>query len=332
MWHQQLTKEQRVETLNQLGLSTGYAPFAIEKDWWVCMVLRAVFQSKYKDQIIFKGGTSLSKAYQIIERFSEDVDLIIDRNLLGFSAEPDTITQMKKLRKTAGKFVISDFREELECQLKNLGISLNDYEIKYSEIVDDLSDPNHLELVYKSVMPQESYVQQKVLIEMGARAMTEPSERKMVQSFIEDYYQEAPFSRPPFEVLVTVPTKTFLEKILLLHEEFSKPKDRIRSERMSRHLFDLYQLYYTDYGKNALADDELFEKIVVFREKMNRSKWINYENHKKGFINIIPPKEVIKEWENDYKIMQSNMIVGESPSFEILIQTMEEIMKILNND
>ena len=101
---------------------------------------------------------------------------------------------------------------------------------------------------------------------------------------------------------------------------------------MSRHLFDLYQLYYTDYGKNALADDELFEKIVVFREKMNRSKWINYENHKKGFINIIPPKEVIKEWENDYKIMQSNMIVGESPSFEILIQTMEEIMKILNND
>lgn len=129
-----------------------------------------------------------------------------------------------------------------------------------------------------------------------------------------------------------MPTKTFLEKILLLHEEFSKPKDRIRSERMSRHLFDLYQLYYTDYGKNALADDELFEKIVVFREKMNRSKWINYENHKKGFINIIPPKEVIKEWENDYKIMQSNMIVGESPSFEILIQTMEEIMKILNND
>ena len=108
MWHQQLTKEQRVETLNQLGLSTGYAPFAIEKDWWVFMVLRAVFQSKYKDQIIFKGGTSLSKAYQIIERFSEDVDLIIDRNLLGFSAEPDTITQMKKLRKTAGKFVISD--------------------------------------------------------------------------------------------------------------------------------------------------------------------------------------------------------------------------------
>ena len=238
---------------------------------------------------------------------------------------------MKKLRKTAGKFVISEFRDELVKQLGELGISENEYEIKYSEIVDDLSDPNHLELVYKSVIPQESYVQQKVLIEMGARAMTEPSEKREVQSFIENYYKDAPFSLPQFEVLVTVPTKTFLEKILLLHEEFSKPEDRIRSERMSRHLFDLYQLYHTGYGRNALDDDELFEKIVVFRERMNRSKWINYENHKKGFVNIIPPEKVIGDWENDYKIMQSNMIVGESPSFAILIETMKEIMKKLNN-
>lgn len=331
MWHIQLSKEQRIETLNQLALSTGYAPFAVEKDWWVCMVLRAVFQSKYKDQIIFKGGTSLSKAHQIIERFSEDVDLIIDKSLLGFSDDPETKTQMKKLRKTAGKFVISEFREELVHQLTKLGISENEYGIKYSEIVDDLSDPNHLELVYKSVIPQESYVQQRVLIEMGARAMTEPSEKKEVQSFVENHYKEAPFSLPPFEVLVTVPTKTFLEKILLLHEEFSKPKDRIRSDRMSRHLFDLYQLYQTEYGKNALNDDELFDRIVIFREKMNHSKWINYENHKKGLINIIPPDEVIGDWENDYKIMQSNMIVGESPNFPVLIETMKGILKKLNH-
>lgn len=185
--------------------------------------------------------------------------------------------------------------------------------------------------MYKSVIPQENYVQQKVLIEMGARAMTEPSEKKEIQSFIENYYKDAPFSLPPFEVLVTVPTKTFLEKILLLHEEFSKPKGRIRSERMSRHLFDLYQLYYTEYGINALADDKLFEKIVVFREKMNLSKWINYENHKKGSINIIPPEEVIGDWEKDYKIMQSSMIVGESPSFSVLIETMKEILIKLNN-
>ena len=100
---------------------------------------------------------------------------------------------------------------------------------------------------------------------------------------------------------------------------------------MSRHLFDLYQLYHTEYRRKALADDELFERIVVFREKMNRSKWINYENHKKGFINIIPPDEVIGDWENDYKIMQSNMIVGESPSFSVLIETMNDILKELNN-
>ena len=330
MWHQQLTKEQRIETLNQLALSTGYAPFAIEKDWWVCMVLRAVFKSKYKDQIIFKGGTSLSKAYQIIERFSEDVDLIIDKNLLGFAEDPETKTQMKKLRKTAGKFVISEFREELVKQLEKLEISENEYEIKYSEIIDDLSDPNHLELVYNSVIPQESYVQQKVLIEMGARAMTEPSEKKMVESFIEKHYKDAPFSLPQFEVLVTVPTKTFLEKILLIHEEFSKPIERIRSERMSRHLFDLHQLYHTEYGKRALIDDSLFERIVDFRKRMNNSKWINYDNHKKGLINIIPPQEIMNKWEEDYRIMQGSMIVGESPNFKTLIEIMKEIMGKLN--
>ena len=88
---------------------------------------------------------------------------------------------------------------------------------------------------------------------------------------------------------------------------------------------------FTEYGENALVDDELFEKIVVFREKMNRSKWIDYENHKKGFINIIPPDEVIGDWQNDYKIMQSSMIIGESPSFSVLIETMENIMKKINN-
>lgn len=331
MWHQQLTKEQRIETLNQLALSTGYASFAIEKDWWVCMVLRAVFQSKYKDHIIFKGGTSLSKAYQIIERFSEDVDLIIDKKLLGFAEDPETKTQMKKLRKTAGKFVISDFKEELVNQLQKLGISEKEYEIKFSKVVDDLSDPNHLELVYSSVIPQESYVQQKVLIEMGARAMTEPSEKRMVQSFIEDHYVGAPFSLPSFEVLVTVPTKTFLEKILLLHEEFTKPTGRIRSERMSRHLFDLYQLYHTEYVKSALTDNHLFERIVDFRKRMNSSKWINYDNHKKGLINIIPPQEIMNKWEDDYRIMQGSMIVGESPNFTALIEMMKEIMGKLNN-
>ncbi len=79
-----LTKEQKIQILEQTGIAKGLPAFVIEKDWWVCILLKAIFQSQYADSIIFKGGTSLSKAYHLIDRFSEDIDLIIDRHLLGF--------------------------------------------------------------------------------------------------------------------------------------------------------------------------------------------------------------------------------------------------------
>ena len=116
------------------------------------MVLRAVFQSKYREHIVFKGGTSLSKAYNIIGQFSEDVDLIIDRYFLGFE-DATSKTQIKKLRKNAGTFVINDFRKELILQLQSLGISDKTFSIKYNENVDDTSDSNQLELYYHSVVP-----------------------------------------------------------------------------------------------------------------------------------------------------------------------------------
>lgn len=142
-----LEKSQRVQVLEQLGNTMGLPAFVVEKDWWVCITLRAVFQSKYADSIIFKGGTSLSKSYHLIDRFSEDIDLIIDRNLLGFD-ELKSGLQLKKLRKASGGFIINEFREELIKQFDELGIDRKLYEIKYNDHVDDTSDPNTLEIYY----------------------------------------------------------------------------------------------------------------------------------------------------------------------------------------
>lgn len=141
-----------MQTLEQSANEKGLPAFVIEKDWWVCIVLKAIFQSKYANSIIFKGGTSLSKAYQLIDRFSEDVDLIIDRHLLGFD-ELKSNAQIKKLRKASGGFIINEFREELIVQLAQLGITSNLYEIKYNNHVDDTSNPNTLEIYYQSVVP-----------------------------------------------------------------------------------------------------------------------------------------------------------------------------------
>lgn len=109
-----------------------------------------MFHFKFADAIIFKGGTSLSKVYNIINRFSEDIDLIIDRELLGFGKFTSK-SQIKKLRKTSGSFIINEFREELIAQLDDLGVDRVLYEIRYNEEVTDMSDPNTLEIYYNSL-------------------------------------------------------------------------------------------------------------------------------------------------------------------------------------
>ena len=104
-----LNIEQQRQILQQVSVKTGLPTYAVEKDWWVCTVLRAVFQSQYAQSIIFKGGTSLSKAYGLIHRFSEDIDLIIDRHLLGFD-ELKSKSQIKKLRKASGGFILKSVK------------------------------------------------------------------------------------------------------------------------------------------------------------------------------------------------------------------------------
>jgi predicted nucleotidyltransferase component of viral defense system len=147
-----LNEEQRLNVLEQTAIQLGLQNYAVEKDEWASLVLKAVFQSKFAPYIIFKGGTSLSKAYHLINRFSEDIDLIIDKKYLGFE-EIKSNMSIKRLRKASGNFIINEFREELILQLTNLGVPSNEYQIIYNEKVDDTSDPSTLELHYNSILP-----------------------------------------------------------------------------------------------------------------------------------------------------------------------------------
>lgn len=329
MWLNLKTEQKRL-ILDQLSNIMGLPAFVIEKDWWVCIVLKAVFATKYAESIIFKGGTSLSKAYQLIDRFSEDIDLIIDRHLLGFD-ELDSKSQIKKLRKASGGFIINEFREELITQLEKLGVSKKLYEIRYNAHVDDTSDPNTLEIYYQSIAPVgHTYIQQRVLLEMGARSLTEPFETQPVISFIDDHYKDTGFAQSAFNVQVVIPTRTFIEKVLLLHEEFSKPVDKIRTDRLTRHFYDIDKIINTDFGAKAVADEELFNTIVQHRKTVTPLRGIDYSNHQKGRLIILPPKEVIKEWEADYKTMRENMIVGESLTWGDLLLSIKTIQDSMN--
>lgn len=152
--------KQKNHLLEQTGITKGFPAFVIEKYLWVCILLKSIFQSRYANSIIFKAGTSLSNTNDVIDRFSEDIDFIIDRHLLGFD-ELNSKSQIKKLRKASGGFIINEFKEEIIQQLDQLGIIKELYEIKYNEHVDDTSDPNTLEIYYQSVVSlNNSYIQQ----------------------------------------------------------------------------------------------------------------------------------------------------------------------------
>lgn len=325
-----LSKNRRVEILEQVNNRLGLPIQAVEKDWWVTMLLKAVFSSKFAKYFVFKGGTSLSKAYHLIDRFSEDIDLAIDRKFLGFDGELSG-SQIKKLRKASGTFVVTDFFNDLKTQLNELGILDEEYELVTNNEIDDTSDPHTIELQYQSIVEQRDYLPQRVLIEIGSRSLMEPAESRPIESIIGSVFPEQKFAIKRFDVSVVIPTRTFLEKIFLLHEEFLKPTDKIRHLRLTRHLYDLERLMDHSYGKEALKNKDLFEIIVEHRKKYTPVRGISYDLHKPETLNIIPPEEVISLWEQDYRIMRENMFYGESLNFEELMKRIKNLNKKLKN-
>jgi len=233
-----LPKYKQIELFKQLSVKTGIQPQAIEKDAWVTLVLRIIFNSQISEYLVFKGGTSLSKAYKLIQRFSEDIDIAISREFLGFQGEL-TKGQIRKLRRKSHDFVSNDMLNILsnEFEKQNIDKQLFEIEVKNTKISDQ--DPEIIEIIYQSVFEELSYIEQKVLVEIGARSLLEPAENKEIKSIIDENYPDTQFSELPFTARTIRPEKTFLEKLILLHEEFSKPPEKVRYHRMSRHLYDI---------------------------------------------------------------------------------------------
>lgn len=317
-----LSKKDKLNIFNQVSEKSGLPSSAVEKDWWVTLSLNIIFSLPYSKHIVFKGGTSLSKAWNLIERFSEDIDLVIDRKHLGFEGEL-SITQVKKLRKASYSFIGSEFYKDINEALIKLGV--HDYELVVQETKDTDTDPLIIELQYKSLTETSDYLRPRVLIEVGARSLMGPVENKAIISMVSEEFRELPFTETEITIPVVSPKRTFLEKIFLLHEEFQKDTKFIRVERMSRHLYDLEKLMDTIHGTEALKDIELYNTIVAHRKNFNAIRGIDYTKHSPQLINILPPEETIKDWEKDYKTTQESMFYGATISFSKMMERITEL-------
>ncbi len=319
-----LSKERRIEILNQATERTGLPSVAIEKDWWVTMALNASFSLPYRNNLVFKGGTSLSKGWNLIERFSEDIDLAIDRKFFGFEGDISK-TQIKNLRKQSCEFISTIFLDDLTKILTEWK-AIDECKLIAQPVKDSDKDPQVIEIQYNSVIDTSEYLPQRVLIEVSSRSLMEPIEERKINSILSENFPQQSFVTVPFEIPTVLPQRTFLEKIFLLHEEFSQETEKIRFDRLSRHLYDLEKLMDTEHGIEALKNIELYNNIVAHREKFNPLRGLDYSNHIPNKISIIPPQKVIK----DYQAMTSFMIYGEPLKFDILMKRILELQTRIN--
>ncbi|MDR0506079.1 MAG: nucleotidyl transferase AbiEii/AbiGii toxin family protein [Dysgonamonadaceae bacterium] len=317
-----LPEQERIDTINVASLATGLPHEVIEKDWWVTMTLKALFETRCADFIVFKGGTSLSKCWNLVERFSEDIDIAISREFFGIT-NVSSKNQREKLRKSSSKYIQDELVAELTDKLSEAEITGFSVELETTESSD--KDPRVLNIKYKSLFPENQYLKYWVKVEISCRSLREPFAPIKIRSIIAENYPDENFVDKYFIVNTVSPKRTFLEKAFLLHEALQK--GRIHSERMTRHLYDLHKLMDTDFAKDALADTELYKTIVEHRSIMTREKGVDYSTHRPSQINFVPQNEVIDLWRDDYRYMNDTFIYEQPIPFETIMARMKELQQ-----
>ncbi|MCK5537971.1 MAG: nucleotidyl transferase AbiEii/AbiGii toxin family protein, partial [Bacteroidales bacterium] len=226
------------------------------------------------------------------------------------------------------KYISTVFIEELKIRLQDKG--LTEVDVKLVEATDSDQDPRIIEIIYPNVIETPGYIQPRVLVEIGSRSLREPFSICSFSSMLDESFPESPFVQQPIHIPSVRPERTLLEKIFLLHEEFQRPLDKMRVKRLSRHLYDIYQLSKTVYAQNVLSDKALYTTIVNHRHRYAKVDGVDYKKHSPRFINPIPIPEVIEAWKYDYKVMREQMIYGESPSFERMLNQINEFTQQIN--
>lgn len=325
-----LSDEQRRITLEQASIRSGIQPKAIEKDWWVTLSLKALFSTEYAQYCIFKGGTSLSKGWKLIQRFSEDIDIALHPEAFGMENIPaPSNSYVKKLKRAGCKFTSENMTTALVKAFADLGLPEGAITIEAEEVPATMpdKDPQTINIRYTSLYDPRPYLADQVKIEFGVRSLKEPFTSIKVNSLLTEFFPNEAYYEIPFEIPAVEPRKTLLEKAFLLHEKLSYGYPvSIQGDRQSRHLYDLVQLMETEAGQSALADVELYNEIVEHRRYYIRLNGVDYDRLLPLHVSFVPGIEIMQEFQTDYEAMQTSMIYGPSHDFDELVRR----IKILN--
>lgn len=320
------------------ALQPQRAPAIVEKDFWVCWTLRRIFEVlHFQPRLIFKGGTSLSKAYNAIERFSEDVDLSLSRTDLGFADEHDPeeagISKNESKRRldelvaacteTISERLFPNLRADFNGVLGTSGWKL--------EL--DPVDPQTIIFSYPQAVQLEGvdeYIRPAIRLEMGARSDDWPAAEREIIPYAAEVFPEAFTIARSSRIHTLEAVRTFWEKATLLHAEYHRSPDSRSPDRLSRHYYDLFRLSQLDIGNEALARLDLLERVVKHKKLFFASAWASYDTATPGGFRLIPPDNRIADLRRDYKEMKA-MIFGAYPEWEEITDALTALERRIND-
>ncbi len=317
-----------VQTAERMRLS----PQIIEKDFWVCWTLRELFGlTDIGNKLIFKGGTSLSKAYKLINRFSEDVDLAIDRTCLGFDSEAfdpeadissnERRRRIDRLKEACQNKIANELRPMM---IKSIEAALGGVQGWSLTVDDEDVDLQTLLFAYPTSTPdvKGTYIRPAVKIEMGARSDHWPSDQVQITSYVAEQFPAA-FETPDFVVKVLAAERTFWEKATLLHAEYHRPMDQRIPLRLSRHYYDTSRLILSGIGDKPAASLELLKRVVEHKKVFFPKASARYDEAKRGSLRLSTQPERVRELAEDYDKM-GEMFFSERPAFSEIMQILKE--------
>jgi len=328
-----LDAQEQSQIYRALAPQMARSPVVLEKDVWVCWVLQALFTMPGRLPMAFKGGTSLSKVFDAIARFSEDVDITLDYRGLDRSFDPFaegvSKTRLRKFSEDLKSFVRDHAFDVVAPHIQKALVA--EFDSNAAAFRLELSENGEqMRLHYPSVLEKPGdYVGNSVLIEFGGRNITEPNAEHIVEPDNKPYVTSLVFPRSTVSVLS--PARTFWEKATLMHVECQRNEFRASAERLSRHWYDLAMLTERDHGQAAIEDRTLLADVVKHKKVFYNASYANYDACLTGQLRLIPEDAVLAALHDDFqRMISAGMFIGEPPTFDAIVDRLRALEAVIN--
>jgi len=327
----ELPADERRLYFEQAAARRSVSPVILEKDFWVCWLLGILFESQFAESLVFKGGTSLSKVFGVIDRFSEDIDLSLSPAFLNLPEAGTSRNQANKWMTRAEAACGAAVRNQIGPAMETAVTAvLGKTEGAWFEFLTDPYTHSPVLLFhYPSSQPAGfDYLKRSVKLEFGSLTDQQPVGRHPVRPWMTDVLPDA-FPDWRCEVVALELERSFWEKATILHTEYHRPADKPIPDRFSRHYADMAAMAKRPLAGTAIDQHELRNRVVEWKSQFFGSSWANYAQAKPGSFRVVPPDGRLPALRRDYQAMR-DMYLTEPASFDDILTTLAELERRIN--